>query len=174
MRSVKQVPSVEAKRGELLWTCVVFWATYLTSFYLSWCMRLFLNEQLQVATGLTGSLLIFFVAGFLAPLGAIMVAILSLASFPFARSLLCERETRRVRVVFLIAALAAGIAISGFPEAYLVMAAGLIAFIIASFISRAFLPPSHRDLLGYCAKCGYDLTGNASGACPECGQLTRA
>lgn len=22
---------------------------------------------------------------------------------------------------------------------------------------------------GYCSKCGYDLTGNASGRCPECG-----
>ncbi len=27
---------------------------------------------------------------------------------------------------------------------------------------------------GYCVKCGYDLTGNTSGICPECGQPVRA
>lgn len=27
-----------------------------------------------------------------------------------------------------------------------------------------------RAKLGYCAKCGYDLTGNESGRCPECGK----
>jgi hypothetical protein len=29
--------------------------------------------------------------------------------------------------------------------------------------SRRYIPP------GYCQKCGYDLTGNESGRCPECG-----
>ena len=28
---------------------------------------------------------------------------------------------------------------------------------------RPFYPPGH------CQKCGYDLTGNVSGVCPECG-----
>lgn len=27
-----------------------------------------------------------------------------------------------------------------------------------------------RDRLGNCAACGYDLTGNVSGVCPECGR----
>jgi hypothetical protein len=30
-----------------------------------------------------------------------------------------------------------------------------------------------RRKLGLCVRCGYDLTGNASGICPECGQATR-
>ena len=29
-----------------------------------------------------------------------------------------------------------------------------------------------RRKRGYCAECGYDLTGNISGACPECGTAT--
>src|SRR3954468_7281228 len=33
---------------------------------------------------------------------------------------------------------------------------------------RAALPHI-RTLLGKCPVCGYDLTGNASGRCPECG-----
>ncbi len=27
----------------------------------------------------------------------------------------------------------------------------------------------HRPRMGCCGKCGYDLTGNVSGRCPECG-----
>jgi len=27
----------------------------------------------------------------------------------------------------------------------------------------------HRRTPGHCARCGYDLTGNVSGRCPECG-----
>ena len=29
-----------------------------------------------------------------------------------------------------------------------------------------------RELPGYCNGCGYDLTGNESGVCPECGWHT--
>ncbi len=31
-----------------------------------------------------------------------------------------------------------------------------------------------RTRVGHCAKCGYDLTGNTSGKCPECGATTPA
>ena len=30
---------------------------------------------------------------------------------------------------------------------------------------------ARRGADGYCADCGYDLTGNASGRCPECGKV---
>lgn len=30
-----------------------------------------------------------------------------------------------------------------------------------------------RPSLGHCQKCGYDLTGNVSGRCPECGTPTK-
>jgi hypothetical protein len=29
----------------------------------------------------------------------------------------------------------------------------------------------HRRTAGKCARCGYDLTGNVSGVCPECGKV---
>ena len=32
----------------------------------------------------------------------------------------------------------------------------------------------HRIPPGHCRKCGYDLTGNVSGRCPECGEPTFA
>jgi len=36
--------------------------------------------------------------------------------------------------------------------------------LVAPFIRRR-----HRGKRGQCLSCGYDLTGNASGVCPECG-----
>jgi hypothetical protein len=49
---------------------------------------------------------------------------------------------------------------------YLVM--GIVAAPI-SHVVTAWLA-SRRILPGHCQHCGYDLTGNVSGRCPECGQ----
>lgn len=44
-------------------------------------------------------------------------------------------------------------------------------FVIALATLVLFLLDYHsRILLGHCRKCGYDLTGNVSGRCPECGK----
>ena len=43
------------------------------------------------------------------------------------------------------------------------MLVAIVQFIVGLFINRGVV----RD--GYCI-CGYDLTGNASGVCPECGR----
>ena len=39
---------------------------------------------------------------------------------------------------------------------------------------RVYNGRSQRHVQGYCAACGYDLTGNQSGLCPECGTVIRA
>ena len=39
----------------------------------------------------------------------------------------------------------------------------------ASALVRGFVRGWRRRKLGLCLKCGYDLTGNVSGVCPECG-----
>lgn len=46
--------------------------------------------------------------------------------------------------------------------------AGAIALIFIVFRSRT--PPVPKP--GHCRKCGYDLTGNTGGVCPECGLKT--
>ena len=38
------------------------------------------------------------------------------------------------------------------------------------FLARRLLLPMRRERLGLCRSCGYDLTGNTSGTCPECGK----
>jgi hypothetical protein len=45
----------------------------------------------------------------------------------------------------------------------------LLSAIAPVLSTRARLVRSHRTRRGLCLGCGYDLTGNASGTCPECG-----
>ena len=43
--------------------------------------------------------------------------------------------------------------------------------LLVAVISTAFLwYRDRRPRPGHCQKCGYDLTGNISGRCPECGE----
>ena len=61
---------------------------------------------------------------------------------------------------------------SGYARAPLwsVAAAGGAVACAAAFLARR---PRRRDRAGRCPACGYDLTGNVSGVCPECGSPTR-
>ncbi len=43
-------------------------------------------------------------------------------------------------------------------------------FLIVAVLTAALFYRDHRRIPpGHCQKCGYDLTGNMSGKCPECG-----
>lgn len=50
----------------------------------------------------------------------------------------------------------------------MVFVAAGVATLIGVWLGRLRLP-SEKGSLWVCAKCGYKLTGNASGRCPECG-----
>jgi hypothetical protein len=41
----------------------------------------------------------------------------------------------------------------------------------AAFFGLASLVPRRRPESCQCPTCGYDLTGNVSGVCPECGRV---
>lgn len=47
--------------------------------------------------------------------------------------------------------------------------AALPAAWLSLFLARRLQLPTMRERLGLCRSCGYDLTGNISGTCPECG-----
>jgi len=49
---------------------------------------------------------------------------------------------------------------------------GIPMFGLAVLGACALLERRHRPKVGHCAECGYDLTGNISGRCPECGTPT--
>ncbi len=44
--------------------------------------------------------------------------------------------------------------------------------LLASAAAFAYSARRGRPAAGHCHSCGYDLTGNVSGRCPECGALT--
>ncbi|MCC7291110.1 MAG: hypothetical protein IT449_03495 [Phycisphaerales bacterium] len=68
-----------------------------------------------------------------------------------------------------------GIQMSGFDLPWLavpLVAAIVLAFRFARFVSeRLYIPTraERRRARGLCTQCEYDLTGNVSGICPECG-----
>jgi hypothetical protein len=45
-------------------------------------------------------------------------------------------------------------------------AALLVLILLTNFLQRRYRRPNP----GHCKKCDYDLTGNLSGVCPECGE----
>lgn len=51
---------------------------------------------------------------------------------------------------------------------WLCFGAGYCLFVVIVLLARR-TPPDSR----YCHKCSYDLTGNTSGRCPECGSEIR-
>ena len=54
-----------------------------------------------------------------------------------------------------------------FPHWLLVI---LFAVLPVRWVFVGLLRPRRRKQLGLCVQCGYDLTGNTSGACSECGK----
>ena len=48
----------------------------------------------------------------------------------------------------------------------------LIAIVVMMLVHRQGDAKAHRDAI--CDRCGYNLTGNVSGVCPECGLRIRS
>lgn len=49
------------------------------------------------------------------------------------------------------------------------LGAPLFVFVATALVARFFLPDAHPSV-GHCPDCGYNLHGNLSGVCPECGR----
>lgn len=54
------------------------------------------------------------------------------------------------------------------------LSAGLFAMLGFASAFIVVLPAGREYPSGYCQSCGYDLTGNESGRCPECGLVAWA
>ena len=83
---------------------------------------------------------------------------------------------RRRVVIVVVLSTAAWLALTAaaldglLPTPYMALALfGVVAALFYAFLERPSRLSSARRSAGLCLKCGYDLTGNVSGVCPECG-----
>lgn len=58
-------------------------------------------------------------------------------------------------------------------SAYLVYAVAILFSIAPTIAITGMWQSRHRRRKGYCAKCGYNLAGNTTGICPECGTVIK-
>ncbi len=54
-----------------------------------------------------------------------------------------------------------------------IICGGVYYFAAALIVGIPFWFYRRRDRSGFCVECGYNLTGNISGVCPECGNRIR-
>ncbi len=101
------------------------------------------------------------------PVMSIFAGLAGLLAWPFVYLVLRRRRLRSCLPVILCLTLIWIVAVTPFHAG-----AGFLgsfgAFAVALLLCRRFIricqPP------GSCQRCGYDLTGNVSGRCPECGK----
>ena len=106
-------------------------------------------------------------------LGAVAAAsgsvISGLMCFPFVLYLLRRKKLASVKLplFFGVCPIPVFLVFLGFP-----LLAGIavpVGLVLVSGVLWRVLPDVY-ETSGLCYKCGYDLTGNVSGVCPECGQ----
>ena len=87
------------------------------------------------------------------------------------------RMSRRSKREFAISAmviLSAGLLCTAFIGAHDLLALALLGVVVVAYIDwidywRLRSRREKRRVKGLCEHCGYNLTGNTSGTCPECG-----
>jgi hypothetical protein len=92
--------------------------------------------------------------------------VLSLIIWPFLK----QRDLGRSSVAFYVTTVVSAVVLGAFAYPATFILYGLL--LIMSGIVWWVLPVVY-ELPGLCHRCGYDLTGNKSGTCPECGTATR-
>ena len=56
-------------------------------------------------------------------------------------------------------------------QGFVIIPLWIPAVALAPFVAVSWLTGRRKFPRGHCQTCGYDLTGNVSGRCPECGEL---
>lgn len=111
--------------------------------------------------GVTFRYLIF---GLMATYGALGAVAGPLIVFVWRRK--CQRYMIRIACLAVSIAVASSILLPVHRGALRIPVFVAVSFVLALLLSR-YAPA--RTYPGSCRRCGYDLTGNQSGVCPECG-----
>jgi hypothetical protein len=175
-RAVQKYSDADSRREGLFLSCLLYWLTFGAGVLVGF------GAVLLGDASLTGWLppTIFALALSLVPILvflAVLAVSLAIISFPFVARLVGGREVRRVQRILCSAALFLGFAsvisaVSGPVDGLVAIPLlGVGGLMLTGAVLRLALPASNRDIAGYCANCGYNLTGNTSGTCPECGRV---
>jgi hypothetical protein len=99
-------------------------------------------------------------------------------------SAICHAFVRNLAAASVVAAVVSSVLFqcfaylhAGYLDPFFLIAfvvAGFLAFGIALVVGVPFLYRRRKCPPGHCPECRYDLTGNTSGICPECGKLIAA
>jgi hypothetical protein len=89
--------------------------------------------------------------------------------YPFAWTFLWRRRLDRVRLRLFVTMTIAGPVLSVVGGAYYAIGGPLVFLTTCAVLWRIL--PLYYETPGHCHTCDYDLTGNVSGVCPECGTV---
>lgn len=106
-------------------------------------------------------------AGTFMPIGAVLGAAAGLLIAPFHMAFLTRKPLEKAAPLLYAPACVAWVCVLPFQHPLLSMAAVGATVIIMCIVVYIVLDDLHPA--GACQKCGYSLTGNTSGICPECG-----
>ena len=89
--------------------------------------------------------------------------------YPFAWKFLRRRQFDRVRLKLFVAMAVASPVLAVLGAAYYTLGGPIVFVTTCAVLWRAL--PRLYETPGHCHTCEYDLTGNVSGVCPECGTI---
>ncbi len=98
--------------------------------------------------------------------GAFTGAVIS----PLEIGLLHHRSLEKAAPIILIPSMLVAVSATILTEDYMISLLSVPVFVFLTVYARLKLP-STLPKPGLCPHCGYNLTGNTSGKCPECGQM---
>jgi hypothetical protein len=110
------------------------------------------------------------VVPFLAEVGVMFGVVIGLVTAPGLYVCVRNKEPLLALGIIYGATTAVAVASSTTQSPMLALQFTLLAFVLMSVAVWLLLPRVRpRFAAGHCQTCGYDLTGNVSGRCPECG-----
>lgn len=129
----------------------------------------------STATGaILGSVAVILTVPFVATLGPLLGGIAGFALSPLVVLCLLRKNLVLATTIVFATSFVSTVLVCGARFPIHVLCLSVVGYCTAVIAAKLLLPNAIRTRPGYCCACEYDLTGNVSGACPECGNKPTA